>query len=439
MARVVVIGGGLGGLASAGRLAKLGHEVTLVEAADALGGALRPVVRDGWSWDASAHATLLPAVLRDLFRKSGRPLEKELDLEPLEIIREHRFADGSSVRLPGGTRAGQIAALDELAPGLGEQWAAYVAGYADDWEVLRQGYFERPWDPRHLPGEVAARFSSRESLRRRLRRSLKDERLRLVAAHPFVSAGHELRDVPAWAGLTAYLEQRFGAWTVPGGMHLITDALAARMATRGVTVLTGTTAIDVVMREGRLAAVATSAGVLDAEVAVVAIDPRRVPALHRYVERTLPAIPAPVTHVGLAEDPGLPAEVVLHGEPTITVRSRAVSGKGVALSVRVHGRLLDDVLAALARHGVDIRDDVRARISLGPARLVEEWGGSPLGIRWSGRGTVRDRLGPRTPLPGVYAAGAHATPGAGIPYVGLSAALVTVAIEADLGRPDPYP
>ena len=40
MSRVVVIGGGFGGLASAARLAKLGHDVTLVEASDRLGGAI---------------------------------------------------------------------------------------------------------------------------------------------------------------------------------------------------------------------------------------------------------------------------------------------------------------------------------------------------------------------------------------------------------------
>ena len=52
------------------------------------------------------------------------------------------------------------------------------------------------------------------------------------------------------------------------------------------------------------------------------------------------------------------------------------------------------------------------------------WGGSPLGVLWQGRRTAFRRLGPTTPVPGVYAAGAHATPGAGLPYVGLSAALV---------------
>ena len=106
MARVVVVGGGFGGLASAARLAKLGHEVTLVEQSATLGGALSTVTGDeGFAWDAGPTTTLLPAVVRDLFRKTGRPLEREpgdVDLVARDLVREHRFEDGSAVRLPGG-------------------------------------------------------------------------------------------------------------------------------------------------------------------------------------------------------------------------------------------------------------------------------------------------------------------------------------------------
>ena len=59
---------------------------------------------------------------------------------------------------------------------------------------------------------------------------------------------------------------------------------------------------------------------------------------------------------------------------------------------------------------------------------MSQWRTSPYGVLWAGRGTVRARLGPRTPIEGVYAAGAHATPGAGLPFVGLSAALVAQVI-----------
>ena len=162
MARVVVIGGGFGGLASALRLAKLGHRVSVVEEGE-LGGALVPVTADGFAWDTAGH-TLLPAVVRDLFRKTGRPLERELELVQLDCVREHWFADGSALVLPVG-RAAQRQAFEELGPGLGQPWLHHVEAYADDWEALRRGYLEVPWEPdapaarrrdaARLPGEPA--------------------------------------------------------------------------------------------------------------------------------------------------------------------------------------------------------------------------------------------------------------------------------------------
>jgi phytoene dehydrogenase-like protein len=421
MARVTVVGGGFGGMAAAVRLAKLGHEVTLLERGTRLGGALVPVERDGFRWDGGPSYTLLPAVLRDLFRKSGRPLERELELVPLGVVREHRFPDGSSVRLPP-TRAAQVDAVDGLGTGLGGRWADYVHAYADDWEVLRREYLERPWDPERLPPALATRLKGRETLARRVRQ-LGDERLRLMASHPTVAEGHDPRDVPAWAGVMAYVEQRFGAWAATGGMVAVADALTARLATRGVEVHTGVTVLDLVVRSERAVAVDTSMGVVDGDLVVVACDPRRLPALAPLVRRTMPAMPPVVCHLGLAGDlPEVSHETVFHGpakEPTITVRTN-----GAAWTLLGRGRVDEDLLTALVRRGLDVRSHVVTRVDRSPRKLVEEWGGSPLGVLWEGRRTAFRRLGPATPLAGVYAAGAHATPGAGLPYVGLSAALV---------------
>jgi phytoene dehydrogenase-like protein len=430
MARVVVVGGGFGGLASAVRLAKLGHEVTLVERSASLGGALSEVSEDGFAWDAGPTYTLLPAVIRDLFRKSGRPVERELELVPLDLVREHRFEDGTSVRLPGGSRSAQVAAFDEMSPGLGQRWVDHVASYADDWDVLRRGYLENPWDPDHLPRDVATRLDSRDTLHKRLKKTFKDERLRMVAGHPFVAEGHDLRNVPAWAGMTAYVEQRFGTWTVEGGMARIGAALEERLTTRKVTVLTSTDVSDLVLREGRVVAVATEAGELDADVVVCAIDPRRLPTLAPHVARSMPAIPPVVVHVGLeGAGPDLPHELVLHGEAMLVVRTGGRAPDGcTALTVHGRGKLSEDILRALARHKIDVRAQVVTRVDRSPRDLVERWGGSPMGVLWQGRATTRQRLGPRTPVAGVYAAGAHATPGAGLPYVGLSAALVAAEI-----------
>ena len=110
------------------------------------------------------------------------------------------------------------------------------------------------------------------------------------------------------------------------------------------------------------------------------------------------------------------------GSPWKTISDGKSSGTSWTLLGR--GRVDEDLVTALVRRGIDLRPHVVTRVDRSPRDLVEAFGGSPYGVLWQGRDTIRRRLGPTTPIKGVYAAGAHATPGAGLPYVGLSAALV---------------
>jgi phytoene dehydrogenase-like protein len=431
MSRVVVVGGGYGGLASAARLAKNGHEVTLIEAGPRVGGAIGYVEQDGFRWDAGPTHTLLPAVLRDLFRKSGRALEKEVELVPVEPVARHMFDDDTWLDLPGGSRAAQIEAVDrDLGAGLGAQWAAYVDAFADDWEALRRDWLERPFSPDLASKHTLALLSTRLTLHKLTQKTFKDERLQQVARYPMALEGHDLRNVPAWMGMWTYVEQNFGAWTVPGGMGSLADALASRLTTRGVTVLLSTAALDIELSGGRAAGVRTEQGVVDADHVVCAIDPRRLPALAGLVERTMPVIPPVTCHIGVVGDvPDLPHEVVLHGDPMIVLRTGGAAPEGAhAWTLLGRGRLAEDVVNAMQRAGIRVRDQVEVRVDRSPRELVQEWGGSPYGVLWQGRRTVTRRLGPTTPVPGVFMAGAHATPGAGLPSVGLSAALVAQSI-----------
>jgi UDP-galactopyranose mutase len=431
MARVVVVGGGFGGMATAARLAKLGHDVTLAEARDQLGGALGFVERDGFRWDTGPTSTLLPAVVRDLFRKTGRPAEKEIELVPVEPARRHVFEDRTELDLPGGSRAGQMEAVDRaLGSGLGAKWASYVDDFAEVWEALRRDFFERPYDEQHAGAAARKLLRLRLTMHKMVTREFKDERLRTLALSRVVLEGQNPRNVPAWVGMWSYVEQNFGVWTIPGGMGSLTEVLARRLQTRGVTVLTAAPVHDLVVEGGRAVGVRLDRDTLEADHVICAMDPRRIPALAGHVARTMPAIPPVVCHLGLVgEVPDLPHEVVFHGDPTLVLRTNGTAPDGAhAWTVLGRGKLAEDIVTALQRrlvpYGVDVRDLVEARVDRSPAELVTQWNGSPMGLLWQGRNTLTHQLGNRTPLPNVWMAGAHTTPGAGLPSVGLSAALV---------------
>lgn len=428
---VVIIGGGFAGMASAARLAKLGHAVTLFDAAPALGGALSQVHLDDFTFDSGPSTTLLPAVIRDLFRKSGRPLEREYDLVPVPVITQHRFADGTSLALTGGSRAAQKVAFDTLGDGLGHEWVSYVDTWGEVWEHLRKDYLERPWDPAMAAIEAKKILASRRSLAQRLRTAFTDERLTLAASHRFTSEGHDLRRVPAWLGTLSYVEQKFGAWTSPRGLGGLGAVMASRLKTRKVEVHTSTPVLDVLVRGGRAIGVRTSAGEIAADAVVCAVDPRGLPALRPLVKRTRSTTLPHLTHLGLLDDGAgePPGELVLHGPSPLVLRHGGSAPEGRRV-VTVQSRDVTpaELLDVMAARGLDLRERVVARLDRTPGTLVREWGGSPWGVQWRGTGTVRRRLGPDTPLPGLYAAGSHATPGSGLPFTGLSGALVAQAI-----------
>jgi UDP-galactopyranose mutase len=338
-------------------------------------------------------------VLRDLFRKSGRPLERELDLVPVEPMREHRFEDGSAVALPSGSRAAQQQAIDAgLGPGLGDRWLDWTHGFADTWNLLRRDYLERPYSPDHVGKETRATLTTRTTLHRAVTRAFKDERLRALALAGTVLDGHDPRNVPAWVGMTAYVEQNFGVWTVPGGMGALAGAMTKRLGERRVDVRLGTTVEDLVVRDGRATGVVTDGGLLEADLVVCAVDPRRLPALASLVRRTMPALPPVVCHLGLQGDVPALRTRVLHGDPLLVVRTGgpplggALDGAGGAGSRRTSS----------PRSRAEADGASRSVRSTCPARFTRRTAGRRTGV---GRPTtLRHRLSTTTPMVNVFCA-----------------------------------
>ena len=68
------------------------------------GGKVGTVERDGFVFDTGPSLLTLPAVYRDLFNKTGGPLEDAVELVDLEPAFGYRFADGTRARHARGPR-----------------------------------------------------------------------------------------------------------------------------------------------------------------------------------------------------------------------------------------------------------------------------------------------------------------------------------------------
>ena len=439
MARVVVVGAGLGGLATAARLAKLGHHVTVCERGSEPGGLLRRVRHQEFEWDATPFAVTLPAVLRDLFRKSGRPLERYVELQLSTPARRHVFPDGTVLDLPTGSRGAQLDAVrDALGDTAAARWTSFVDEQADGWDRVRSRVLDVP-DGAGQFGErrTARALRTRLRLDRVLGKSLADERLRLVASYPVDSAGGSPAHEPAFRAVEAYVERTFGVWRSPNGSSDLTQALLVRMDERGVDMMFDTTVTALQVAADRVTGVMLADGrILPSDIVVTAVPPAQVfgdlldhavaGGGARLFAPSDPALPRSVTFLGLTgELPALPAEVALHGDPLLVLSTGAgSSGSGAhAWSLTAVGAARHDVLDILVERGIDLRSAVTARVDSTHLPVYP--------LRWRGARTAVRRAELAHPLPGLHCLGTGLALGSAVPYVAWQAA--HVATLAGLG------
>lgn len=284
MARIVVVGAGMGGLAVSARLAAQGHAVTICEQAPVVGGKLGRFERDGFAFDTGPSLLTLPAVYRDLFLKTGDRLENHVDLVPVDPVCHYRFADGTELDLPNATRAGVTQALDaSLGVGAGAQWAAFMDRAALIWDATRETFLESPLDGvRGLLRESRRwrdllTIAPWRSLRGLGSTYLRDPRLVTLLDRYATYTGSDPRRAPAALATVPYVEQSFGAWYVEGGLRRLGDALLERVEQLGVTVRTSAPVRRIVTADGRVTGVELAAGeVLEADLVVANADAAHV-------------------------------------------------------------------------------------------------------------------------------------------------------------------
>jgi phytoene desaturase len=280
----VIIGGGLGGLATALRLASSGWQVTVCEQGASFGGKMNSWRAQGFRFDTGPSLITMPWVFEDLFNAAGARMQDYIELVPVRPLAEYIFADG--VRFTYSTSMPEwLETIRKLEPCDVDGFFKFMQLGARLYEISKATFLRRrPFDPpdkeslaaiRHMPlrygwgnyhQTVAAHFKSRHL------RQLYDRYPTYVGSSPYQS--------PATLAVIPYIEYAFGGWHVKGGLYRIVESLLELAARAGVALLLNA-AVTQITREGKRARGVRLAGGarLPADVVVMNGDASAVPRL----------------------------------------------------------------------------------------------------------------------------------------------------------------
>lgn len=251
MSRIAIIGAGVAGLATAGLLARDGHEVVVLEKNDRVGGRAGTIERDGFRFDSGPSWYLMPEVFDHFFEMMGTTTAEQLDLTSLDpgyrVFRAPKTADAAAdqVTVPAG-RDGVTQLFESLEPGSARTLHDYLdsAHHAD---LMAQKYFlYNPFTrirsllapevllalPR-LTALLGTRLQSFAA--RRFRHPV----VRQILGYPAVFLGTDPRTAPAMYHLMSTLDLDQGVSYPQGGFWRVVERIEALALDAGVRIVTG--------------------------------------------------------------------------------------------------------------------------------------------------------------------------------------------------------
>ncbi len=274
---VLIVGAGMGGLASAARLAKAGYHVTVLEKTERPGGRMSTIEEQGFYFDTGPSLFLMPDTWRQTYADLGERLEDHLDLVQVDPTYRIHFHDGSTLNLSNDMVAMRDQ-LESLEPGSFAALLRYLQGgyqrYVQSLEKMVGRNFDN-WGQFLAPAHLPLLFSLKPLTKHYAdtSRTFRDPRLRAAFSFQNMYLGLSPYDAPATYTLLQYTELAEGVWYPRQGMYSAVKSMCGLAEGFGAVIRYNTPVQRVDLEGGRAVGVTTEDGErLRADVVVLNAD-----------------------------------------------------------------------------------------------------------------------------------------------------------------------
>jgi phytoene desaturase len=286
--RVVVVGAGPGGLASAMLLASAGCQVTVLERLPHVGGRTSTFESDGFRFDLGPTFFLYPRVLESIFRAVGRDLRAEVPMVRLDPQYHLVFGGGGEIRatpdIPRMER--EIAAFSPEDAGRLRRFLDDNRRKMDQFRSVLESPFCRLRD---LASPRLARMLPLLrpwlSLDGELKRYFRDPRIRLAMTFQSKYLGMSPFNCPSLFSILAFLEYEYGVFHPIGGCGAVSEAMGKAAEDLGATISLDDPVEEILYRGRKAVGVRSRSGVHECDALVINADFGR--AMKRLVPEAL--------------------------------------------------------------------------------------------------------------------------------------------------------
>ncbi|HVD99257.1 MAG TPA: phytoene desaturase family protein [Cytophagaceae bacterium] len=274
--KVLVIGSGFAGIASAALLAKKGYDVTVLEKNSSLGGRARQMVKDGYYFDMGPSWYWMPEIFDDFFKHFGKKATDFYELERLDPSYRVYFGQDDFVDIPASLD-GVYQLFERIEKGSSEGLNKFLEEAKYKYEIGMGEFVHKPSlsimefvDLRIFKSLFKMQLLT--SITNHIKQFTSNKKLLSLLEFPVLFLGAKPQDTPALYSMMNYSDIVLGTWYPHGGMYSVVKAMVKVAEDQGVKFRVNENVEKINVKNGRAYSVTSNGKEIQADVVVAAAD-----------------------------------------------------------------------------------------------------------------------------------------------------------------------
>ena len=225
---IAIIGSGFSSLSAACYLAKAGHNVTIYEKNDALGGRARQFKSKGFTFDMGPSWYWMPDVFDKFFNDFGKKVSDYFTLTKLSPAYRVYFGKDDFIDIED-TPEKICKKFESIEKGSGEKLKKYLKIAKENYEIGVTDMLYKM--PGNSPLELVSKKTIKRvrfflsNIRKDVRRDFKNPKLRSILEFPVLFLGAKASNTPAFYNFMNYADFGIGTFQPPNGFHDLVNAM----------------------------------------------------------------------------------------------------------------------------------------------------------------------------------------------------------------------
>ena len=225
---IAIIGSGFSSLSAACYLAKAGHNVTIYEKNDALGGRARQFKAEGFTFDMGPSWYWMPDVFDKFFNDFGKKVSDYFTLTKLSPAYRVYFGNNDFIDIEDSPEK-ICKKFESIEKGSGEKLKKYLKIAKENYEIGVTDMLYKM--PGNSPLELVSKKTIKRvrfflsNIRKDVRRDFKNPKLRAILEFPVLFLGAKASNTPAFYNFMNYADFGIGTFQPPNGFHDLVNAM----------------------------------------------------------------------------------------------------------------------------------------------------------------------------------------------------------------------